>query len=100
MIELSLYEHWVLNCLVRNRAHFYYDTIPYSGAPDITTVKELYHEHFEQLFNKPVETVTGDYIDQIEHRANTLIDKLLSLDPNSYKNKRTKRSNYQVFDLH
>ncbi len=100
MIELSLYEHWVLNCLVRNRAHFYYDSIDYKNAPDLMIVKELYQEHFEQLFDKPVETVTGDYIDQIEHRANTLIDKLLSLDPSSYKGKRTKRSSYQVIDLH
>lgn len=97
-IELSLYEHWILNCLVRNRAHFFYDTVQYSNAPDIKTVKELYTEHFEQLFEKPIKSVTGDYIDQIEHKSNTAIDRLLGLHSPSVKSHK-KRITYQVIDL-
>lgn len=100
MIELTLHEHWILNCLVRNRAHFFYDSIDYKNAPDINALKDLYLNHFEQLLSKPIKIVKSGTVDSIEHQANTIIDNLLSLDPNSYKNKKEKRGNYQVIDVY
>lgn len=99
MIELTLYEHFILNCLVRNRAHFFYDSIDYKNAPDINTLKDLYLEHFQGLFDKPIKAVKADSVDATEHKSNTIINNLLGLDSVSYKNSKNRKSNYQVTDL-
>ncbi|MEB4589878.1 hypothetical protein VSS37_02700 [Candidatus Thiothrix sp. Deng01] len=99
MLELTLYEHFILNCLVRNRAHFYYDSIDYKNAPDINTLKDLYLEHFQGLLGQPVKTVKSSTADVIENRSNTIIDKLLGNDANSYKTSKHRKANYQVIDV-
>lgn len=99
MIELTLYEHFILNCLVRNRAHFFYDSIDYKNAPDITSLKDLYLEHFQGLFDKPIKAVKADSVDVIEHKANTIIDRLLGNDAVSYKNSKNRKSNYIEYDI-
>ena len=97
-IELTLYEHFMLNCIVRNRLHFYYDTIDYRNAPPLSSLEELYQEHFENLFEKPVKTVRGDHVDTLEHKSNTVIDRLLNIHSPSTKSHK-KRIPYQVIDL-
>lgn len=96
---LTLYEHFILNCLVRNRAHFYYDSIDYKNAPDINTVKDLYLEHFQDLFHTPIKIVKADSVDAIEHKSNTVINNLLGLDSVSYKNSKNRKSNYIEYDI-
>lgn len=100
MIELTLHEHWVLNCLVRNRAHFFYDSIDYKNAPDINTLQDFYLEHFQGLLGQPVKVAKADSADVIENRSNTIIDKLLGNDANSYKTSKHRKAHYQVIDVY